>query len=162
MISTLYTITNKAGDSFTFNDHVTDPVNFIALQVYPQFDVDIKNNEIDKEGQHGVWDFYSFYGRRTINFQGVIVGEDEASIEAQKETMLNVLGFPTQPTDERDGAVYLRWTDLAGNDWEIEAKLLANVRFDRALGDHITLDFIFSLKAADPFIVGQTENSIRS
>lgn len=159
MISTLYTITNKAGATFSLNDHITDPANFLALQSYPQFDVNIKNNEINKEGQHGVWDFFSFYGRRAINFQGVIVGTTELLVETQKELMLNVLGFPTQPTDTRDGQVYLRWTDLAGNDWEIECKLLANVRFNRELQDTDVLEFFFSLKASDPFIVGQTVNS---
>lgn len=160
MIGTLYTITNQAGATFSFNDHVTNPLRFIALQAYPQFDLDIKNNEINKEGQHGIWDFFSFYGRRTINFSGIIVGENEIDVETQKNLMLNVLGFPTQPTATSAGIVYLRWTDILGSSWEIECKLASSVQFSRELRQKQTLEFNLSLKASDPFIYSQTEYSI--
>lgn len=160
MISTLYTIENQAGVSFSFNDHSTDPTNFIALQQYPQFDLDIKNNEIAREGQHGIWDFFSFYGKRTINFQGLIIGDSELSIETQKNLMLNVLGFPTQPTASNAGLVYLRWTDVQGNAWEIECKLSSNIQFNRPLRQNQVLEFNLNLKSADPFIYSQTEYSI--
>jgi hypothetical protein len=80
----------------TINDH-TDPQNVIALQDYPTFDLDIRNEEIPKDGQHGIWDFYSFYGRRLIVFSGVIVGEDEAHVVTLRDTLINVTKLPAQP-----------------------------------------------------------------
>jgi len=160
MIGTEYTISNKQGVSFKINDHVTDPLNLIALQSYPQFDVEIKNNEISKEGQHGSWDFYSYYGRRTIGLQGVIIGENEEEVERQKDLMLEVLSLPLQPTTGNDGFVYLSWTDLNGNDWQIECKLQSNIQFSRQMKQIYKLDFNFTLKAPSPFIYGQDLNSV--
>ena len=164
MIGWQFTIQDKRGGSFIINDLSTDPDNFIALQAYPQFDVAIKNNEIDREGQHGIWDFFSYYGRRTVTFQGVIVGSSEANVEILKALMQNVLGFPTQPSVLDDGQVYLRWTDLDSKEWEIECKLSSNIQFSRDLYKNYMLEFNFTLKAAEPFILSQetyTQNGIR-
>jgi len=158
MIGWQFTITDKKGNSFTINDH-TDPNNFVALQAYPQFDVAIKNSEIDKEGQHGIWDFFSYYGRRTVTFQGVIVGSDEQTVEVIKSMMQNILGFPAQPTAANDGQVYLEWTDLDGKDWEIECKLYSNIQFSRDIKKKYMLEFSFTLKASDPFILSQSSFS---
>lgn len=155
MIGTLYTLTNKRGDTITLNDHVTDPSRIIALQSYPGFDVDIKNNEVAREGQHGSWDFYSFYGRRVITFQGMLIGETEADVEAMKNLMQECLAFPIQPVEGDDGYVYLRWADLDASEWEIECKLMSSIQFSRPMGVPYRLDFTLSLKANDPFILSQ-------
>jgi hypothetical protein len=160
MIGITYTITNKAGASFKINDHVTDPLNFIALQAYPQFDVDIKNGEVNRDGQHGIWDFFSYYGRRSIGFQGLIVGEDETEVERLKESMLAVLGLPLQPTTANNGYVTLSWSDLDGNDWQLECKLSNAIQWNRQMRQGYRLEFNFTLKADDPFIYGQTLNSV--
>lgn len=160
MIGIQYTIENKAGASFVINDHTTDPENFIALQSYPQFDLDVKNTEINREGQHGIWDFFSYYGKRAITFQGVIIGESEEQVEAIKKNMQTVLGFPLQPTTANDGYVYLRWSDLDGGDWQIECKLVNLIQFSRPMRQQYRLDFSFSLKSPDPFIYSQELHSI--
>lgn len=160
MIGITYTITNRAGASFKINDHVTDPNNFIALQSYPQFDVDVKNSETNREGQHGVWDFFSYYGRRTIGFQGLLIGDDEQSVDTLKNSMLAVLGFPAQPSTLSDGYVTLTWTDFDGNAWQIECKLSNTIQWNRPMQQGYRLEFNFTLKASDPFIYGQVLNSI--
>ena len=81
MIGYKFKLQNNNGDSIYLNDFVTDPNNFLALQDYPDFSVDIKNNEVAREGQHGIWDFYSFYGKRVLNFAGIIIGQTEGDVE---------------------------------------------------------------------------------
>lgn len=155
MIGYQFQLTNRAGQSVTINDH--SGASFIALQEYPVFDVDIKNSEIDKEGQHGIWDFYSFYGKRVLTFSGVIVGTTEAAVEALRTQLLRVTGLPAQPAAGNDGLVLIKWTDAAGNAWQIYAKLERAIRFDRQMKHPMRLDFVMSLKAPDPLIESQTE-----
>lgn len=157
MIGYTYTITNQNGDSFKINDHVTDPNNFIALQDYPLFDVDVKNAEADREGQHGIWDFFSFYGKRAINFSGVVVGDDEASVEDLKKQMLLVLALPPVPEDGNDGTVTITWTDANSNAWQIDAKVQGYPRFQRGMKQVLRLNFNITLKAKDPEIESQSE-----
>lgn len=160
MISTQYTFTNQGGDSITINDHTTNPNQIIALQSYPQFDVDIKSSEINKEGQHGVWDFFSYYGRRVTTFSGVIVGLTETDVETVKNKLLKVLAFPSQPRSGRDGTVTLVWTDIESRTWQLTGKLMNSIQFNRNMKETFRLDFNFSLKSADPFIVAQTPQTV--
>lgn len=159
MIGYQYTIENSDGESFVINDHTTNPNQIIALQQYPAFDVDIKTNEVDKEGQHGVWDFFSYYGRRNMTFEGVIVGSDEANAETTRKKIVEVLSLPTQPTSTRSGYVTIKWTDANGESWQVEGRVIRSPRFSRVLKQDYRLDFTFTLKSDDPFIISQTENT---
>jgi hypothetical protein len=164
MISYEYTLTNRDGLSVVLNDMSTDPDNFVALQEYPVFDVDVKGKDIDKEGQHGVWDFFSFYGKRAISFTGVIVGETEADVERLKKLILQVTALPAQPSTTRDGLVLVEWTDAAGDEWQIYAKLDRAIRFERPMKSPLKLGFVLTMKAPDPTIESQTiivDNGVR-
>lgn len=154
MIGYQYIITNKRGESITLNDF-SDPSKVIALQAYPDFDVDIKGSEVSREGQHGVWDFYSYYGRRTIGLEGVIVGHDEADVEAVKNKLVRVLALPVQPSETDDGYVFLTWTDVEGKSWTIECKMSSPVKFNRNLRQTYLLSFNINLKSPTPFILSQ-------
>jgi hypothetical protein len=160
MISYQYTITNRAGESIVINDHTTDPNNFIALQEYPVFDVDIKNADTDKEGQHGIWDFYSFFGKRVITMAGVIVGESEGDIEDLKRQIIRVLSLPANPNTANDGYVTVSWVDANADEWSIEAKLERSIRFDRPMKLNRRLSFQLNLKCSDPRIVSADEISV--
>lgn len=153
MIGYEFQLTNRAGQSVTINDH--SGASFIALQEYPVFDVDIKNSEIDKEGQHGIWDFYSFYGKRVLTFSGVIVGTSEAEVETLKNLLLQITALPPQPTTGNDGLVLIKWTDATGNAWQIYAKLERAIRFDRQMKQPLRLNFVMTLKAPNPMIESQ-------
>jgi len=156
MIGLQYTLENQNGESIVINDHTTNPNQIIALQQYPQFDVDIKNSELPREGQHGIWDFFSFYGRRVTSFQGVIVGASELDVETVKNQLMKVLAFGSQPQSGNDGSVLVKWTDIENKSWQISGKLMNPIQFNRSMKQNFRLDFNFSLKSADPFIVSQS------
>lgn len=157
MINYKFTLTNKAGSSIDINDFTTDPDNFIALQDYPVSDVAIKNSETDREGQHGIWDFFSFYGKRSMTFSGVIVGVDEAHVETQKVALLKVLSLPPIPNTSNDGYINVKWTDANNDDWQIDAKLQSYPKFSRDMRKLYRLDFQFTLKSKNPEIESQDE-----
>lgn len=157
MIGTLFTITNKAHPerSITINDRATDPTKFIALQAYPSFEVDVRNDEINKEGQHGIWDFFSFYGKRVITFEGVIIGNDEEDVTEIKDLLQQVVELPAQPMTADDGTVIISWTDPRGRDVQTEAKITSPIRFNRNMREQYRLDFFLTLKSPNPVIESQ-------
>lgn len=157
-----FKIQNISGEFFFINDFTTDPLRFFALQNYPDFEVDIKNSEVQKEGQHGVFDFFSFYGKRVINFQGVIVGETEEDVEVLKAKLLKVVSLPPIPTQANDGTVTVTWTDADSNNWQINGKLQGYPRFERGMRQGSRLYFTLTLKCKNPEIESQEETSVDS
>jgi len=155
MIGQQFTITKKSNPTkfIKFNDHSSS--NLIALQAYPTFDLEIRNDEIDKEGQHGSWDFFSFYGKRLIVFEGVIIGINEGEVHRLRDKMLEVTSLPAQPTTSDDGTVLIEWTDPLGRELQIEAKISTSIRFSRNLKQKNRLDFILIMKAPNPQIESQ-------
>lgn len=154
MIGTIYTLENEKGQSIKINDH-SDKSKGIALQSYPQFSSQIKQNEVRTQGQHGVWDFYSFYDKMTINLSGVIYGDNQQEVERLKEDLNQVVSLPTQPFSGNSGKIMLKWEDDDGNKWQIETKLFGSIQYRRSMKLDFKLDFNLSLKAPTPFIVGQ-------
>lgn len=152
-----FKFTNKAGDFIIINEgsqagsHI-DPYNVYALQKYPTFTKSFKNNEIARQGQVGVWDFYSYYGRLSIVFSGIIVAETNQKLEQMKAKMSKIFALPMQPTETNDGYVKIEWTDEDGNSKFVEAKLTQDIAFDRGLADHSTMSFLINLKTKTPYI----------
>lgn len=157
MIGTLFTIKSKVDPTkfVIINDH-TDPENLIALQKYPSMEVDIRNDEINREGQHGVWDFFSFYGKRVFVFEGVIIGEDEDSVTTLKKSLDFICQLPAQPLSGDDGTVLIQWTDPNGKAWESEAKISSAINYGRDMHQKFRLNFMLVLKAPDPLILSQS------
>lgn len=157
MIGFDYTITSKTGLSIILNDgsqsgsHVT-PMHVYALQGYPQFNKEIKNNEIQREGQNGYWDFYSYVGKISISFEGIIVAENETNLENMKSQMLRVFALPSQPTATNDGYCYLSWTDLNGTQKSLEVKLTSDITFDRELREKNVMRFSIGMKSKTSYI----------
>ena len=154
-----YKITNKNGDFLIINEgsqagaHV-DPLNVYALQKYPTFTKSFKNNEIARQGQIGSWDFYTYLGRLAIVFSGIIVAENNLKLEQMKSDLNRILAIPVQPTEANDGYVMITWTDEAGIEKFVEAKLTSDISYDRGLGDHTTMSFLINLKTRTPFVYG--------
>lgn len=154
MISYQYTITNKNGESITLNDH-SDPLNVFALQQYPKFTRNIKNTELERVGQNNYWDFFSYNGKMSISFAGVIVAEDHQTLEQMKTQMMKVFAIPFQSSSTQDGYVTIRWTDDDGIAKEIEAKIIQDIAFDRRIQRRTVMDFQIQLKAKKNYITNQ-------
>lgn len=157
MIGTKFTLENADGHSIVINDHETDPQNLIALQEYPTFEMEIKNQEISKEGQHGIWDFHSFYGKRLIVFSGVIIGENEEKVVELQDQLKLVVGLPLEPTDTNNGIITVKYTDPRGRALQTTGKISSPMRFSRTMKQPFRLNFQLILKSANPDIESQIE-----
>lgn len=154
MISYQFTITNKNGDSITLNNH-SDPLNVYALQQYPKFTRNIKNTEIERVGQNNYWDFFSYNGKMSISFSGVIIAEDHQTLEQMKIQMMKVFAIPFQSSSSQDGYVTIAWTDDDGIAKQVEAKIIQDISFDRRLQRRTVMEFQIQLKAKKNYITNQ-------
>lgn len=166
MLAYQYTFTNNAnGKSFSIglND---DGTSFCAngrglgLQQYPAFELDIRNEERDKSGQHGIWDFYSFYGKRNITFEGKIMANSHADLVTFQNKVREVLSLPSQPTTSDNGYITLSWTDALGVGWQVDVKIQQDLQFRRDMGQLTIGSFYFSLKASNSYILSSTEYTV--
>jgi len=126
--------------------------NGLLLQEYPTFELDVRNEEKNKAGQHGIWDFYSFYGKRTVTFSGIILASSYSNLLFFENKIKEVLNLPAQPISGNDGYINVSWTDVDGLSWNIDCKITDDIRFSRASGNQLRAQFFISLKANDPYI----------
>jgi hypothetical protein len=162
-----YTFTNSYnGKSFTIGvddsgNQVSSSGRGLLLQEYPNFTLDVRNEERSKLGQHGIWDFFSFYGKRSITFSGIILGSSHLDVIQWEQKIQEVLTLPAQPiSSTNDGYVAITWTDASGLPWQINAKIQQDVVFRREIGNQLRASFFVGLKSSDPFILSQTSKSI--
>ncbi len=161
-----FTITNLVnGKSFTTGQNLSGQSATIArsgylLQVYPGFTLEVRNEEQVKSGQHGIFDFYSFYGKRNINFQGIIIGQSHADIISYQRRIQEVLALPAQPGPANDGYIKISWTDDNGDSWYVMAKITNDPQFSRNLKEELVMSFLISLKATSHLILSTQENLV--
>lgn len=164
MLGYSYTIENTyTGKSFVVNGNPDGSFpcqtgEGILLQQYPAFDLSVRNASINRSGQHGIFDFFSFYGQRNISFQGVIMATSYADLIARERLIQEVLTLPAQPVaGVNDGYVKISWTDVNGVEWFVNAKIQQDVRFSRDLSIRTRASFFLSMKASSPYILTTTQ-----
>lgn len=160
MLGYAYTLTNNhTGRSFTIgrNDDGTGVCAVgrgILLQDYPTFELAVRNAQRNKAGQHGIWDFFSFYGQRNITFSGIIMANSHSDLDQFQDKIRDVLTLPSQPiANTNDGYITVSWTDTNGESWSVDAKIQSDVQFSRNLGNKLRSTFFISLKADNPYLL---------
>jgi len=163
LLGYIYTFTNGYnGKSFSIglNDDGTTPCDSgrgVMLTAYPDFSLVVRNDSRNKAGQHGTWDFFSFYGQRNISFQGQILGSSHEDLMYFQQKIKTVLSLPSQPIENiNDGYVTINWTDVWGDVWQINAKIQADMQFSRDLGHQTQGTFLINMKASTPYIISTT------
>ncbi len=166
MLGYAYTLTNNhTGKSFTIG--INDDGNTVCgvgrgilLQEYPVFELDVRNDQRNKAGQHGIWDFFSFYGQRNITFIGIIMGNSHSDLDYFQDKIRDVLTLPAQPiASTNDGYITVSWTDANGEGWSVDAKLQRDIQFSRLLGNKLNSSFFIGLKADSPYLLSTTSYS---
>lgn len=162
MLSYLYRLENlQTGEYVDINAAPTaatqgaQPTGII-LQQYPAFDLEVRSTEKTKSGQHGIWDFYSFYGKRTVSLQGIIVQTSHAAVYALQNKLRRILCLPAHPSLTNDGYIKISWTDDNGVEWAVRGKIQQDVQFRRQLKNVNMSDFFFSFKCENPYILSTT------
>jgi len=161
-----YTFTNNfTGQTFSIGldevgNEVCQSYNGLLLQEYPVFEAEIRNEEQDRAGQHGIWDFFSFYGKRNVTLSGVILASSWSNLVHLQNLVKETLSLPAQPIQgTNDGYVNLKWTDAQGIEWNMNVKLTQDLQFSRPSGNRLRSTFFISLKSDSPYILSTTEYS---
>lgn len=133
----------------------------IRLTAYPMFELEVRNLEQEKMGQHGIFDFYSFYGKRNITFEGEIYAESHEQLVLLQNRIKRVFTLPSQPIkDVNDGYVTIKWTDATGTEYFINAKIQQDLNFSRTAGEKTSSRFYVSLKADVPYVLTTEEYEV--
>ncbi len=166
MLKFYYTLRNNFnGKSFKIgydlaDNETCDSGKGILLQEYPQFELEVRNEERVKAGQHGIWDFFSFYGKRVITFSGLILATDHKELVTYQRLMKEVLALPAQPiAGLNDGYIEVTWFDDDNIEWFINAKITQDLQFPRRLGLQRQSQFFIGLKASEGEILTKILNS---
>jgi len=159
LLGYFYTFTNLFnGRSITIGiDDMSVPVsqsgNGLLLQEYPNFPVEVRNEERSRLGQHGIWDFFSFYGKRNLTFAGVILANSHANLVQWERKLKEIFTLPAQPiVGVNDGYIQVSWTDAFGLGWKLDAKIIQDLTFSRNIGNQTRGRFIVALKASSSII----------
>ena len=160
---------HDTGNSITLNDHTTDPENVIALQSFPTFESDIRQQNIARSGDHGEFRLPYFYSGMSIVLEGVIVGETEQKVWDIKKEFDDVLklsrkGQPKEYTGSEfppmgNNTVRLSFTTPAGDDVFIDASPIKTVSYNRPLKQNFLLNFQVILRASFPYLLIEDETT---
>lgn len=94
MIGVPITIKNhNTGQEITINDH-SDSDNVIALQSFPNFEKDVRNQNVPRQGSHGEFNLPHYYGGLSITFEGIITGETQEKTWEIKTLLDEILALP--------------------------------------------------------------------
>jgi len=155
-----YTFTNNfTGQTFSIGldevgNEVCQSYNGLLLQEYPVFEAEIRNEEQDRAGQHGIWDFFSFYWKRNVTLSGVILASSWSNLVHLQNLVKETLSLPAQPIQgTNDGYVNLKWTDAQGIEWNMNVKLTQDLQFSRPSGNRLRSTFFISLKSDSPYYI---------
>lgn len=164
MIGTQITIKNHdTGAEVVLNDHTTDPENVIALQAFPTFEKDVRNQNQPRSGAHGEFRLPTYYGGMSIVLQGVIAADDEATAWGLKNALDGVMSLSRSGyAKEYEGddafppmfghTVRLSFTTPDGKSVFVDATPIKPVSYDRPLMQGFLLNFQVILRATSPYL----------
>lgn len=118
----------------------------------------IRESERNIQGEHGVSDQISFYGKRLITLTGKIISDTQAGRKIMEEELRKI--FLLDGIQDNLNASYypLYIKDEDSELKQIDVKVAVGVEFQKVPGNYYERDFIVSLKARDPRFLGQTLN----
>jgi hypothetical protein len=169
MLAYKYTLTNNfTGESVEINaafdsggacQSIDGRSDGYRLTEYPVFELDVRNEEEDKTGQHGIFDFFSFYGKLDITFEGVLFAESHKMLVQMQERLRRIVALPAQPIQGvNDGYINISWEDALGITWQVNAKIQEDIEFKRNVGVQTESSFFLNMKASDPRILSGDQN----
>lgn len=158
-----FTIENPyLGESLVLNDVTTDPTKYYTITESPISELNVRTNSVNRLGRNFVKTDYSFYGERQINIKGQIVVTD-GSISNMENLVANlkkIFALPPLPNSSNDGFVTLKWTDQRGNDWQMEVKLVSDIKITSIFNLPYVKNYEINLIAEDGLIYSQAVSSV--
>jgi hypothetical protein len=157
-----FTLENAQGYSLTLNDVTTDPQKVYTITESPEFQLDVRTNKRDRLGRHFVKTDYSFYGERIITFKGQIAvfNESVSDLETMVANLRKLVSLPPLPKPTDNGFVTIKWSDERGLDWQLQAKIIADVKITSIFGMPWVRNYEITMLAEDGLIYSQDIYSV--
>lgn len=141
----------------TFNNNFT-----LGSDLYMLFNIPegfshpvIRESEQDIQGDHGISDQNSFYGRRLITLTGKILSTSQVNRKTMENNLRAIFCLDGIQTDLNASYYPLYFLDEDGIAKQIEVKVSTGIEFTKEAGSYAERDFIVTLKARDPRIYSQ-------
>ena len=126
----------------------------------------IRSNNTEKQGQHGMSDYLSYYNGRNITLTGKIVAQTIAGRKVLEDNIRRIFSLPGIQSASNSG-YYTLYIDESGEIdtpavgeglKQIDVKVSVGVEFSKISGEGNMRDFIVTLFAKDPTYKSQTLN----
>lgn len=145
-------------NGYTLNNDAVKP--WAALEkVSGLRDIQLRQSRREKTGDHGIIDYDTYAGGRTISFEGLLIGRTEVEVAAIITSFQNAFVIEPNPTPVAQGERLLTWQD----DNEVAKQILCKVDrmpvIDEIMYGTLFRPFFVSLFAKDPRIVSQALNT---
>ena len=151
--------------SMTFRG-ITFNTNFAGGDTYMLVDIpeglahpNIRSSENERQGNHGITDQNSYYGKRLITLTGRVLADTQAQRKVLERNVAAIFQLDGVQTELNASYYTLLITDEDGLAIQTEAKVETGIEFSKETGDPRRRDFIVTLKAKDPRLFSQTLDS---
>jgi hypothetical protein len=118
----------------------------------------IRSNQNNKQGQHGITDQISWYGGRSITLTGFIIGSSIAQRKQLEDALVSkfVLDGIQQDFNSSYYSLSVDYINEGAGTYQIDAKVLSGPDFAKESGDGFIRNFIITLRALDPYFSSVT------
>ncbi len=145
-------------NGFTLNDDSAYPWAAL-IKVSGIHDIQLRQSRREKTGDHGVIDYDTYAGGRTISFEGLLIGLDESEVKDVMTSVKNAFVIESNPTTSQQGERVLTWQDTDEVAKQITCKVDRMPVIEEEMHATIFRNFFISLFAKDPRIVAQAEST---
>lgn len=116
----------------------------------------LRNTERSFSGNHGIVDYQTYIGKRTITFSGDIVARTENDILTAVKTLQTAFSLPAVYSSTINGYNELKWETQAGQEqFKCNAKISVLPRIQKTFKLQNMRTYFVSLKCDDPRLYSQ-------
>lgn len=145
-------------NGFTLNDDST--ASWAALQkVSGIHDVALRHTRRELTGAHGIQDYDTFAGARTITFEGILISDTEENMADLIEEFKQAFAIEGNPTPTNTGERALNWQDVGEVAKTIDCKIDRGPQITESMYGTLFRTFFVALIADDPRILSQSEHT---
>lgn len=144
MIRELTVVNTINGSSFTFND------DNCPTQLWTM-DVDMRSEDRERPLEHGLYETYSYYGRRIFHGEGQLLGNNVTDYMTRRLSMQRALIIPPRSGIRAPLRLDLKF-DGIGDLLQSYGTLDSYPELPMAVPNYALTDYMVSLKSFDPII----------
>lgn len=151
MIREVTVVNTINGSSFTFNDD-NCPTQLWSM------DVDMRTEDRERPLEHGLYETYSYYGRRIFHGEGQLLGDNATDYMTRRMDMQRALIIPPRTGVRAPLRLDLRF-DGIGDLLQSYCTLDSYPELPMAVPNYALTDYMISLKAFDPVIYAAAQRT---